>query len=508
MERTNFMGKLFKVNDNNCYMKNPHVDKNVFIGKTPDTEALPVYDEIKERLPAPVWEGHDDAIDCYYKVWEIGFGNLRLPKAEAGFVSSFIDTAFNGYLFMWDSAFIMMFGKYASRVFDFQKTLDNFYSHQHLDGFICREICEDEAGEQWTRDDPCSTGPNVLPWAEWEYYASTGDKDRLSKVFDPLLAYHKWLMDNRAWQDGTYWSCGNACGMDNLPRTQPGYDEESHHSFMSWIDACAQQYLSADILIKMSEVLGREDEAEFLKVEKESLYRLINEKMWDEDTGLYYDKLRDGTLSRVKTVAPFWTMISGIAPKERAHRMVFEHLENESEFKRPNRVPALSADHPWYQALYGYWCGGVWAPANYMILKGLEKYGYHDVARDIAVAYHSYAVNVFNKKGTVYEYYSPELPYNNSGKPDFVGWGGIAPVAVFFEYVLGITSSACERRITWRVNCLERHGIKNYPLGDAVVDIMCEARASADERPVVTVNSDVPVRVDVIWNGEEWTVEA
>jgi len=501
------MVKLFEINGNHCYTENPHVAKNVFITKEADTEPLPKYEEIKDQLPRPIWDGHDSAIECYNKVWEIGFGNLRLPVKEAKFVSSFIDTAFNGFLFMWDSAFIMMFGRYASGVFDFQKTLDNFYSHQHLDGFICREILETEALENWSRDDPCSTGPNVLPWAEWEYYTQTGDMDRLSKVFDPLLAYHKWLMDNRTWQDGTYWSCGNACGMDNLPRTQPGYDEESHHSFMSWIDTCAQQYLSADILIKMSEVLGREDEADFLKPEKENLYRIINEQMWDEKSGFYYDKLRDGILSPVKTVAPFWTMISGIATKERAHRMVTEHLTNENEFWRPNKVPALSADHPGYLALFGYWCGGVWAPANYMILNGLEKYGYYDVAREMAVDYHNYAVKVFEKKGTVYEYYSPELPYNNSGKPDFVGWGGIAPVAVLFEYVFGIKSSAKDRKITWRVGCTERHGIEKYPMGDFAVDLMCEARASEDERPVVTVKSPVPVTVEVIWKGEKWNVE-
>ena len=498
--------QLFKVNNNHCYNDNPHVKKNVFIGKTPDTDPLPVYEEIKDKLPLPIWDGHDSAIECYNKVWEIGFGNLRLPIPEAGFVSSFIDTAFNGFLFMWDSAFIMMFGKYAAEVFDFQKTLDNFYSHQHRDGFICREILETDAYENWSRDDPCSTGPNVLPWAEWEYYTSTGDIDRLSKVFDPLIAYHKWLMDNRTWQDGTYWSCGNACGMDNLPRTLDGYDPDSHHSFMSWIDTCAQQYLSGDILIKMAKVLGREEEAEFLKPERDMLYRVINEQMWDEKTGFYYDKRRDGSLSSAKTVASFWTMISGIATEERAHRLVMEHLENEAEFKRPNRVPALAADSPYYQALFGYWCGGVWAPADYMILRGLEKYGYHDIAHDFAKAYHNYAVKVFEKKGTVYEYYSPELPYNNSGKPDFVGWGGIAPIAVFFEYVMGIKGNAGERHITWRVNLTERHGIERYPLGEGTVDLMCEARSSADERPVVTVKADFPVTVDVIWGEEKWTV--
>ena len=499
------MGRLFLVNDNNCYAKNEYVQKNTFIGMEVQNEELPKYEDIKDKLPRPVWDSHEDALACYDKVWSLAFGNLRRPNQEAGFVSNYIDSAFSDYLFMWDSAFILMFAKYASRVFDFQRTLDNFYSHQHKDGFICREINQNESGEQWTRDDPCSTGPNVLPWSEWLYYTSTGNVDRLSRVFDPLMAYHRWLSLNRTWQDGTYWSCGNACGMDNLPRPLPEYDEESSHSFMSWIDACAQQYMSAEILVKMSRVLGREDETVHLASEAENLKRIINEKMWDEETGFYYDKLRDGTLRRVKTVAPFWTMITGIAPEDRAERLV-EHLENENEFKRPNRVPALSADHPYYQALFGYWDGGVWAPTNYMILEGLEKYGYHSIARDIAVTYHSYIIEVFKKTGTVFEYYSPEMPYNNSGKRDFVGWGGVGPVAILFEYVFGIKADAQNRRIMWRVGCTDRHGIENYPLGDATVDLICEARENDGTRPNINVKSDLPVSVKVIWNGGEFSI--
>lgn len=39
-------------------------------------------------------------------------------------------------------------------------------------------------------------------------------------------------------------------------------DECVSHGFMSWIDTCAQQYLSAEILIKISKLLGRENEVQ------------------------------------------------------------------------------------------------------------------------------------------------------------------------------------------------------------------------------------------------------
>ena len=252
--------RLFRVNENMKYDSNRFADNNTFINGPRYSVDIPIYEEIKDQLPSPVWEGHEDAIACYYKTWKIGFGNIKKAVPEAGFIADFIDTAFNGFLFMWDTSFILMFGKYASRIFNFQKTLDNMYSHQHKDGFICREICESRNGELWHRDDPASTGPNVMPWSEWEYFSSTGDLERLSRVFDPLCGYHLWLQRNRSWPDGSYWTCGLASGMDNQIRMSREYNEKISHAFMSWIDACAQQYLSASILIKMADVLGRTDE--------------------------------------------------------------------------------------------------------------------------------------------------------------------------------------------------------------------------------------------------------
>ena len=47
-----------------------------------------------------------------------------------------------------------------------------------------------------------------------------------------------------------------------------------------------------------------------------------------------------------------------------------------------------------------------------------------------------------------------------------------------------------------------------YPLGDATVDIICEARASENEKPIITVKSDKPVTVEVIWNGQSEIINA
>lgn len=102
----------------------------------------------------------------YNRAWEMGFSNLRQPEPESGFVSGFIDTAFNDNTFMWDSCFMMMFGRYAQRVFHFMGTLDNFYAKQHPDGFICREISTYSGSDLFMPLDPSGTGLPILAWTE------------------------------------------------------------------------------------------------------------------------------------------------------------------------------------------------------------------------------------------------------------------------------------------------------------------------------------------------------
>jgi hypothetical protein len=325
-----------------------------------------------------------------------------------------------------------------SRAFDFQRTLDNLYAKQHPDGFICREIVEADGSDLFYRHDPPSTGPNVLPWVEWEHYQTIGDDERLARVFPVLVAYHRWLRAYRTWPDGSYWTCGWGCGMDNQPRTGGGVQHAWwYHDHMAWIDTCLQQILSARLLTEMARVLGRRDQVADMEREIEALTALVNERMWDEDTAFYYDRRADGSLSDVKTIGAYWALLADVVPGDRLARFV-AHLENEAEFARPHRVPALSADHPAYAADGGYWCGGVWAPTNYMVLRGLTQAGYDDLAHEIGLNHLTRVVQVFEKTGTVWENYAPEMAAPGQAQRDFVGWTGLPPVAVLFEYVFDL----------------------------------------------------------------------
>jgi len=484
------------------YVRNAFVPENFFRSAPVEERALPTFESSRLILPQPFWENHAAVIDCYWKTWELAFKNLRRPVAGSGFVANYLDTAFNDHLFMWDSAFIVLFARYGQRAFNFQRTLDNLYARQHPDGFICREIREADGQDRFHRFDPASTGPNILPWAEWEYFLNLGDGERLARVFPVLVAYHQWLRTYRTWPDGSYWSSGWGCGMDNQPRLLAGYSPALSHGHQSWVDTCFQQILSARILLKMAEVLGRSAEVADLKSEMDRLIRFVNEHLWDEESTFYFDRRADGSLSDVKTIGAFWALLAEAVPATRLEKFI-RHLRNPAEFNRPHRVPTLSADHPQYHPDGDYWQGSVWAPTNYMLLRGLSQVGAEALAHEIALNHLQQVVQVFEQTGTLWENYAPESSApGNIAKKDFVGWTGLPPVAVLFEYILGLKPIVTETKLTWTVRLLEEHGVSQYSFGPTgSLDLHCAARSASTQKPVITASSTVPVKLEIRWEG-------
>jgi hypothetical protein len=489
------------------YAPEPLVEENAFLKTEPDRTFPKNLPESRHLLPEPFWQGHEAAIDCYWKVWDLAFRNLKQVSHGNGFISPYIDTAFNDCLFMWDSAFILMFARYGSRAFDFQRTLDNFYAKQHPDGFISREIQEWDGRDRFHPFDPVSTGPNVLPWCEWEYYLNFGDVERLGKVFAPLVAYYRWTRKHRSWPDGSYWSTGFGCGMDNQPRVPPGASRTLDHGHMSWIDATAQAVLAAKMLIRMAEALGRTAQVADLVRESGQLTDYMNRHMWREERQFYFDRLRDGNSSGTKTIGAYWTLLAGAVPPERLAAFV-AHLDNEATFNRPHRVPSLSADHPDYDPAGGYWRGAVWPPTNYMVLRGLTAAGFDGLAAAIGRNHHDNVVKVFEKTGTVWENYAGESAApGDPAKSDFVGWGGVGPVAVFLEYVLGLRADVPAGKLVWDVHLAEAHGVKRYPFGkEGLIDLGSQRRASATDAPRIDVKSNIPVELEVHWPGGKRTI--
>lgn len=452
------------------------------------------FHEVKDKLPNPIFS--KEYVDCYWYAVELAYRNTHKPAAGSGFVSGFVDAAFNDDIFMWDTVFITMFCNLLHNYIPGICSLDNFYCKQFQDGEIPREIVR-ETGKDFSRwlniydkplysyfhnnyghrklkdigdlsydemykpdlgrtvpENPFLTLDNlnhpIIAWAEYLSFCHTGDMERLKLVWEPLFYYYKSLWHHIRHSNNLYVT--DWASMDNSPRNK---------YLGCAVDTSCEMVLFADSLLKIMDLLYKNqfidneiynERCEFLKDTSTLTKDAVNNLMWDEDTGFYFDLMFNNEKSPVKTIAAFWALISGVASGKQAERLVY-WLNDKDTFNRLHRVPVCAADEEGYDKEGGYWRGSVWAPTNTMVIYGLIKYGYDALAREIANNHLDNVVKVFKNTGTIWENYPPDyISSGNADKKDFVGWSGIGPILYLIEFKIGLKADVLNQIVTWTVN--------------------------------------------------------
>ena len=109
-----------------------------------------IFESIKNLIPSPILENDPDTISCYWYAVKLAFKNTHIPEQNSGFVSSFIDAAFNDDIFMWDTAFMTFYCNLMQPYIPGIQSLDNFYFKQFDDGEIIREMIR-KTGEDYPK---------------------------------------------------------------------------------------------------------------------------------------------------------------------------------------------------------------------------------------------------------------------------------------------------------------------------------------------------------------------
>ena len=66
-----------------------------FARKQYSPHPLPKFSDLRDQLPSPIYDENPDWVRLYWKAWELAFNNFHEPASGSGFVSQFIDAAFN-----------------------------------------------------------------------------------------------------------------------------------------------------------------------------------------------------------------------------------------------------------------------------------------------------------------------------------------------------------------------------------------------------------------------------
>lgn len=390
-------------------------------------------------IPQPVFDAVPGYVELYWKAWEQAYAHVKWQK---GLVQPlYMDEGlWDDTIWIWDSEFMVMFCKYAPKLFPGIQTLDNFYYTMLEDSGSSLRIQHPD-------------NPPFFAWVENDYYKITGDRDHIRELLlDKKFLQRYWdlfptLSPERKLQFDHYpialkykgigyeWN-GISSGMDNTPRTRAGKG-------MLWVDAISQQALSALYISRLAKVAGDGATAREFEKKWKELRRIVNKYYWDDSDGCYYDivptpsgetaSVADVQASPsawrttgILTPASFWPMLAEIPSEAQARRMTEFALRPD---KLGGEVPwvTVSRDDPDFDANDGwYWRGAMWLPTAYMGIKALEKYDFMEAADTTAEQVLSWMLRTWRdyEPHTIWECYSPTAPApsSNHGKrvrPDF-----------------------------------------------------------------------------------------
>ena len=229
----------------------------------------------------------------------------------------------------------------------------------------------------------------LLDWCDW-WVADKGGRPRREGLTPGLLA---WGSDTDLvpgpdhvppWERGAdgHRRAAWESGQDDLPLWEEAeWDPERQVLAMSAVDLCAYRALDLECLSRIARILGHDAAARRLERDRRRLVATMNRVLWCERAGLYLDELPSGPSTRV-AASNFLPLVAGVPSPRRARRMI-ETLRDPRRFWGDHVLPTISRDDPAF-ADQQYWRGSIWPPMNYLVLQGLRRYGFDDLARELA----------------------------------------------------------------------------------------------------------------------------
>lgn len=294
----------------------------------------------------------------------------------------------------------------------------------------------------------------IIPNGSQLYYVSRTQPPFLTSfIFDVYNAYNpgeKWLKDMIAVAKDEYETVWMGTRKPNSRQVYRGlsryYDFNYLHDLAEaesgWdmtprFNRKAMNYLPVDLnallykyetdFAKAARMFGETREAVQWERAAEHRKQTMNDLMWDSVRGLYYDynyvKERKGSISSLAAYYPLW---SGMATDEQAKRLVksLRRFEQKGGLATTDNLPLGQLVPGSMPTQWAYPNG--WAPLQYLVVLGLQRYGYHDDARRLANKWLHTNLQWFTEHHEFLEKYNvvtPERPPAKGVYPSQTGFG-------------------------------------------------------------------------------------
>jgi hypothetical protein len=186
-----------------------------------------------------------------------------------------------------------------------------------------------------------------------------------------------------------------------LRRKQYDIDKILRHSLFIIEDLAFNSiFIRANTLLKkIAKDIGKDLPEELVARMKKTEETL--EALWDGYSGQYYSRnFITHKLIKESSIATLLPLYAGSITKERASQLV-GMLDHKKFFGPKYPVPSVPINSDWFKE-HGYWQGPTWLNTNWLIIDGLKRYGFKDLAANLTEK----TLELIDKSG-FYEYFSP-----------------------------------------------------------------------------------------------------
>lgn len=292
--------------------------------------------------------------------------------------------------------------------------------------------------------------PTLAQHAAFIVRQSDGDAEWLREDFYTLQAFvSKYLNFHRHRATGLlYWETDEAIGVDNDPSTFYRPHGSSGSIFLN-----ALMYRELLATAYLADRLGMPDIAARYRSEAEGLLAAVREHCWDPRDGFYYSvdlnllpiekpaieglepgdlylhvgqpRTYDCLIQRFSVWSGFMALWAGIATPEQAAEIVERQYRDPRSFNAAAGVRSLSPLEKMYDTRASgnpsSWQGPIWINVNYLVFRGLVRYGFTEEARELAEKTVLLLGRDYERFGALHEYYLPDNgePVLNKG---FQNW--------------------------------------------------------------------------------------